>query len=101
VREDADGGAERALSDADCAGLRNQARAWLKAELAAWSKLLEAASAERRQVIAETLRLWQQDTGLADVRDEIAVGRLPEDESGRLRALGAEVAALLAKAGKP
>jgi serine/threonine-protein kinase len=80
---------------------RSQARAWLEAELAAWTKLLASANREQRRAIAETLRHWQQDTDLASVRDEAALAKLREDERKAWMSLWANVDALLAKARKP
>ena len=92
---------EKPLTDADRAKFRNQARTWLEAELATWTKLLASASREQRQTIAGTLKNWQQDTDLASVRGESALAKMPDDERKAWRALWADVDALLAKASKP
>jgi serine/threonine-protein kinase len=77
---------------------RKQAPEWLRADLAAWSKLLASSPPETRQSIPQTLQHWKADPDLAGLRDEAALARLPADEQNALRALWAEVDALLAKA---
>jgi len=101
VGEDTGGGAGARLTDADRTKLRNQARIWLEAELAAWSKLLASANAQQRQAIAETLKDWQQDTDFASVREAAALAKLPDDERGRWKSLWAKVNELIARARKP
>jgi serine/threonine-protein kinase len=76
---------------------RKQAVDWLKADLAAWAKLLEKGPPQARQAIPQTLQHWKVDTDLAGLRDAGALERLPEDEQKACRALWAEVDALLAK----
>ncbi len=93
--------AEKPLTDADRANLRNQARAWLEAELATWTKLLGSANAQQRQAIAATLKHWQQDTDLAGVRDEAALDQLPAAERKAWKSFWAKVDALVAKASTP
>jgi hypothetical protein len=83
--------------------LRNQARDWLDAELAVWSKLLESANPEQRAAIAQTLKHWQDDTDLAGVREPKMIDALSEPERDGWRTLWKSVAAALARAqgGKP
>jgi hypothetical protein len=101
VGEDTGERADAQLTDADRAKLRTQAHAWLQAELATWTKLLESADAKQRQVIAQTLKYWQQDTDFAGVRDEAALAKLPKDEREGWKSLWAKVDALLVKAFGP
>jgi hypothetical protein len=101
VGHDTGAGAEKPLNDADCAKLRNQARAWLESELATWARLLASANAGQRQAIAETLKHWQQDTDLAGVRDEAPLAKLPGAEREAWKSLWAKVDGLLAEARKP
>ncbi len=101
VGEETGGGAEKPLADVDRAQLRNQARALLEAELAAWTKLLGSGNGQQRQAIAETLKHWQQDTDLASVRDEAALAKLPADEREGWKSFWAGVDALVAKARTP
>jgi len=86
------------LDDATKARWRKQAVDWLKADLAAWSKLLDSAPPEARQSISQTLEHWKADTDLAGLRDAAPLAKLPEDEQKVCRAIWAEVDALLAKA---
>ncbi len=73
--------------------------AWLKAELLAWTKLLESGPPQARPAIAQTLDHWKQDGDFASLRDAEALARLPEAERADWQALWAEVDALLARAG--
>ena len=53
--------------------LREQALAWLRADLEQWSKRLEGGKPEDRQAVRATLEHWQRDTDLAGVRDADAL----------------------------
>jgi tetratricopeptide (TPR) repeat protein len=77
---------------------RQQARDWLHADLAAWAKALDTGKAPARAEVQQTLRHWQTDADLADVRDPDALAKLPEAERRPWRQLWADVGALLAKA---
>jgi hypothetical protein len=57
---------------------RKQAPAWLRADLAAWTKLADDAKKHGR--IGQTLQHWQTDADLAGIRDSEAVTTLPADE---------------------
>jgi len=85
------------LDDAAKARWRKQAIEWLKADLIAWSKVLESGPSQARQPIRETLQHWKTDSDLAGLRDAAALAKLPEEERKACRALWAEVDALLAK----
>jgi hypothetical protein len=87
-----------ALDDPAKAKLREQARAWLQAELAAWTKLIESGPAAARPFVAQTLKHWREDSDLAGVREAKALEALPEAEREPWRALWAGVDALLARA---
>jgi hypothetical protein len=76
---------------------RKQAIEWLKADLAAWSKVLESGPPQARQSVSQTLQHWKGDPDLAGIRDEAALARLPEAEQRVCRTLWAEVDALLKK----
>ena len=78
--------------DAAKAKLREQARIWLKAELAAWSATDDPMA---RAAVPQVLCYWKADPDLASVRDPAALASLPEDERGPWRALWAEVGRLL------
>jgi eukaryotic-like serine/threonine-protein kinase len=87
-----------APDDAARAKLRDQARAWLQAELAVWTKILESGPPQARPFIVQTLQHWQGDADLAGVRESKAMEALPETERQACRALWAGVDALLARA---
>ncbi len=87
-----------APDEATRARLRGQALTWLRADLAAWSKILDSDDPKARAVVAPMLRHWQEDPDLAGVRDEAELARLPESERGSWRRLWSEVATPLARA---
>jgi hypothetical protein len=68
--------------------------AWLKAELALWTRQLENGPAEVRRI----LQHWQRDPDLAGLRAEAALAKLPPAEREAGRQLWAEVDSLLQKA---
>jgi tetratricopeptide (TPR) repeat protein/predicted Ser/Thr protein kinase len=80
------------------AKLRQQALDWLKAELAAWTKLLESGPPQARPVIVQTLLHWKADTDLAGIREPNASNALADAEREPWRALWAGVDALVVKA---
>jgi len=86
------------LDDATKTRWRKQAIDWLKADLAAWSKLLDSGPRQARQAMSGTLQHWKTDTDLAGLRDPAALAKLSTDEQTACRALWAEVDALLTKA---
>ncbi len=86
------------LDEPNKARWRKQARDWLNADLAAWSRVLQNRPPGLRRPIPQTLQHWKTDPDLAGLRDPEALKRLPEAEQNSCRALWAEVDALLAKA---
>ncbi len=87
------------LDDAARTRWRKQAIDWLKADLAAWSKILESGPPQARPSIAQTLQHWKADPDLAGLRDPGSLDKLPKDEQDACRTLWKEVDALLARAG--
>jgi eukaryotic-like serine/threonine-protein kinase len=85
------------LDDQEQSRLRQQALAWLRADLEQWSKGLEGGKPEDRQVMRATLEHWQGDTDLAGVRDPQALKKLSAEEQEAWRKLWADVAELLKK----
>jgi eukaryotic-like serine/threonine-protein kinase len=85
--------------DSARAKLREQARSWLRADLAAWGKMLDGGDAKVRPVIVKTLAHWKEDRDLAGIREEAPLAKLPEAEREAFRALWADVEALRKKAG--
>jgi tetratricopeptide (TPR) repeat protein len=86
------------LDEATRARWRKQALDWLKADLAAWSKVVGSGSPQARSFASQMLHHWKVDHDLAGIRDEAAQAKLPEAEQKACRALWVEVDALLAKA---
>jgi Flp pilus assembly protein TadD len=87
------------LDEAAKARWRKQAIDWLRADVVAWSKVLESGPPQARQAIVQTLQHWKTDPDLAGLRDPGAVEKLPKDEQDACRALWNAVDALLARAG--
>jgi tetratricopeptide (TPR) repeat protein len=86
------------LDDQQRARLRRQALDWLKADLAAWTQLLDSGTAQARPAIVKALSHWQKDSDLASLRDKEALAKLPAQEQKVCTQLWADVAALLKKA---
>jgi tetratricopeptide (TPR) repeat protein len=74
--------------------LRLQALDGLRADLTAWTKVLDKASPQDRLVVHRTLQRWQKDPALAGMREEAALAKLPETERTAYRQLWADVGAL-------
>jgi serine/threonine-protein kinase len=83
--------------DARCAGLRQQALGWLKAELQGLERKLEQDGEKARPVLAEIVLEWQRSPDLAGVRDPQALARLPEAEARAWRDFWKGVTARLAR----
>ena len=86
------------LDEAAKSKWRKQALDWLKADLAAWSKISDSGPPQAMQSIAPTLQHWKADADLAGLRDAFALAKLTADEQNACRGLWAAVDALLAKA---
>jgi tetratricopeptide (TPR) repeat protein len=80
--------------EAGRARLRQQALAWLRADLSAYDKL----AAGNKAAVRQRLRHWQQDADLAGVRDQDALAKLPAEERTAWAKLWADVDALLRRA---
>jgi serine/threonine-protein kinase len=76
-----------------------QAREWLRAELAAWARLLDDPTVARG-VVRKALTRWRQDPDLACVRDPGELNKLAADERKEYLALWTEVGAVLARTQK-
>src|SRR5262249_34026236 len=77
------------LTPEERAALRRQALDWLNADLAAWR------SHNDRGQRARVLGTWRADRGLAGVRDEEGLAKLPQAERAAWGALWAEVDKIL------
>jgi tetratricopeptide (TPR) repeat protein len=87
------------LDESKRAGLRQQAREWLAADLAALARRLDApvlADAAPGGVV-KVLSSWKSDRNLAGVRAHEALEKLPSPEQEAWRSLWAEVDALLGR----
>jgi Tfp pilus assembly protein PilF len=82
------------LSEPRCAQLRQQALAWLRADLDAWHRLLEKGPAQNRPAIVQRMQHWLQDPDFAGVRGEQALAGLPAAERGDWRQLWQRIEAL-------
>jgi serine/threonine protein kinase/tetratricopeptide (TPR) repeat protein len=80
------------------AKLRQQARAWLQAELDRYAEQLKGGKAELVPQVDARLTHWQADPDLAGVRDAKALAGLPAEEAEAWHTLWAEVAGLLQEA---
>jgi superkiller protein 3 len=90
-------GADRGeLDETGRAPWRNQALAWLRAELTHWIAQLDTPQA-KPSLVQDTLRQWQRNSDLAGVRDA-ALDKLPDMEQVAWRQLWADVACALRKA---
>jgi serine/threonine-protein kinase len=78
--------------------LGDQAREWLSAELADWTKYLQGNGPRARPAVVQALQHWKEDTDLVGVRDPDALKKLPDEEQKAWRALWADVDNLLKKA---
>ncbi|MFO0891165.1 MAG: tetratricopeptide repeat protein [Isosphaeraceae bacterium] len=78
--------------------LRDQARQWLAADLAEWSKSLDSGGPQARPGTARVLAHWKEDPDLAGIRDPEALQKLPEAERKEWQALWSEVDRLLGRA---
>jgi tetratricopeptide (TPR) repeat protein len=86
------------LAEKERTRLRQQAIAWLRADLAYWSRQAQSTKPGDRARVRQTLQRWQQDTDLAGLRDKDAVAKLSADERQACEKLWADVAELLKKA---
>jgi hypothetical protein len=70
----------------------------LRADLAAWERMLDRDRVGIRPLVQQALRQWQADPDLAGLRDPQALDRLPTSERKECRALWNEVRALWRRA---
>jgi tetratricopeptide (TPR) repeat protein/tRNA A-37 threonylcarbamoyl transferase component Bud32 len=85
------------LDEPGRAGWRNQALAWLRADLKAWAKQLDGADADGRAEVRTALQGWQRDPDLAGLRDAAALEKLSEAERAAWNGFWKEVSSLLEK----
>jgi superkiller protein 3 len=85
------------LDDKERARWRKQALDWLRADLTAFSKLVDSDKPEDRKQVRQRLQHWRQDRDLAGLRDKDALQTLPADERQACQQLWREVAELWKK----
>jgi Flp pilus assembly protein TadD len=86
------------LTAEERARLRQQALDWLRADLAAWTRMLGPPRSQARAAVRQTLQHWQKDADLASVRDRAALDKLAEAERDAWQRLWADVGSLLQRA---
>jgi serine/threonine protein kinase/Flp pilus assembly protein TadD len=88
------------LDDKERARLRRQALDWLRADLAAWGRLLDKGPDQARAAarLIKVLQSWPADADFAGVRGPEALAKLPESERRPWQQFWDDVAALLARA---
>jgi superkiller protein 3 len=87
------------LDDVGKALLRQQALDWLRADLAAWGKVVEKGSPQELALARRALRHWQKDPDLTSLRDRDALAKLAQAGREACRRLWADVDDLLRHAG--
>jgi serine/threonine-protein kinase len=83
------------LNEPTRARWREQALAWLRADLALWTKRLADAKPEVRTAVQQRLEEWQRDPDLAGLREEAALAKLPAAEQKTCRQFWADVQLLV------
>ena len=91
----------KSLEEKERGRLRRQALDWLRADLAAWRRLLEKESVEARPGLLAQMQHWQMDADFAGVRGPDALGRLPAAERPDWEKLWQEVEELRQRAAVP
>lgn len=86
------------LGEPELAKLRKQARDWLRLDLAAWAKKVDAGTEGDRIQARKTLAPWRDEPDLAGLRDADALEKLPAAERQECRALWEAVADVLRRA---
>ena len=76
------------LGEPERAGLRKQARDWLRLDLAAWAKKVDTGKEADRIQARKTLALWRDDPDLAGLRDAETLERLTLSERQECRRFG-------------
>jgi serine/threonine protein kinase/tetratricopeptide (TPR) repeat protein len=88
------------LGEEERARLREQARQWLRADLAARARAFDAGSTATREANRRALTRWRNEPDLAGLREPGELDRLPADERKACLALWAELDAVLARTQK-
>jgi tetratricopeptide (TPR) repeat protein len=88
------------LADEEKARLREQARRWLRADLAARASAFDTGSKATRGAVRMGLTRWRNEPDLAGLREPGELNKLSADERKQSLALWAEVGAVLARTPK-
>jgi serine/threonine-protein kinase len=83
------------LSGAERSRWRAQAREWLRADLAAWTKMLDSESGANRELAKNMINHWQVDPDLAGLREPRSLEVLPPKEQKECLELWKEIGTLL------
>jgi serine/threonine-protein kinase len=86
------------LASGERVALRRQALTWLRAELAAWARLVGSGTPADRTALQQMTQYCQHDPELAGLRDPAAVAKLPPAERQACQQFWADVQALRSKA---
>jgi serine/threonine protein kinase/tetratricopeptide (TPR) repeat protein len=81
----------KSLDDKERVRLRRQALDWLRADLAAWRRLLENEPAKASPALVQKMQQWQSDPDFAGVRGPEALRHLPPAECPAWQELWKEV----------
>jgi serine/threonine-protein kinase len=87
-----------AIGDDERTRWREQAREWLRADLAAWSGRLASGFVGDGAVLVQNLTAWRADPALAGLRDQAALEALSPGEREKCVALWQEVDVVLKRA---
>ena len=85
------------LNDEERARLRDQARRWLRAEVAAWGKKIDSDPAAKEST-ENALKRWLTDPDLAGLREPDLLDKLPVAESLACREMWREISAQIERA---
>jgi serine/threonine-protein kinase len=88
------------LGEGERKRLRDQAREWLRAELAARARALDTSAAATRETHRLALTRWRSDPDLAGLREPAELGMLPANERKEFITLWADLDDLLARTQK-
>jgi serine/threonine-protein kinase len=86
------------LSELERSRWREQARDWLRADLAEWTRTVDSGSRGGRVLAGKMLTHWPADPGLSGVREASTLDELPPGERQEWRRLWSDVEALLGRA---
>jgi serine/threonine-protein kinase len=89
------------LGEPERAGLRKQARDWLRLDMAAWANKVDSSTAADRIQAQKTLAPWRDDPDLAGLRDPGALERLSPADRQECSTLWCDLDALLKGARSP